>query len=340
MGTVSGEAGRLRPMNRRASMYLPSQFAETRIEALHRIVRENALGVMVRMTGAGLEADHLPFLLDADRGAQGTLVAHVARNNPVWREVDEGAAVLVVFRGAQGYVSPNWYPGKQDTHRYVPTWNYEVVHAHGTIHVHDDERFVRRVVARLTQRHEADQAVPWKMGDAPAQYLAAQLGHIVGIEIRLTRLDGKRKLNQHHEQPDREGAIRGLDAYGNHRLARAMRETALRPSEAKHAYAAIFTCAKSKYDSELREAEQAITERARSMAGFLGSEAWENSETGHRYAVYYWETLESLQQLVQHPAHVAAEQAQDRWAKEYQVTVAQVLRSYGDDGIVHPFAPR
>ncbi len=205
-------------------MYVPSQFAEPRIEELHRIVREISLGMLVRHTGSGLEAEHLPFLLDAEPDGPGTLIAHVARNNPVWREIEDGAQVLVVFRGVQGYISPNWYPGKQETHRYVPTWNYEVVHAHGTIHVRDDEKFVRGVVARLTRQHEADQPVPWKMGDAPADYLAAQLAHIVGIEIRLTRLDGKRKLNQHHRTPDREGAIQGLEAHGNHGLAQAMRD--------------------------------------------------------------------------------------------------------------------
>jgi transcriptional regulator len=207
-------------------MYLPSQFAEPRIEELHRIVRETSLGMMVRNTSTGMEADHLPFLLDTAPGEHGTLIGHVARSNPVWREVEDGATVLVVFRGVQGYISPNWYPGKQETHRYVPTWNYEVVHAHGTIHVRDDEKFVRGVVARLTRRHEADQPVPWKMGDAPADYLAMQLSNIVGIEIRLTRLDGKRKLNQHHGQADREGAIQGLEARGNHGLAQAMRDTA------------------------------------------------------------------------------------------------------------------
>ena len=214
-------------------MYLPRQFAEPRTEELHRIVRENSLGMMVRNTAAGMDADHLPFLLDAGQGGHGSLIGHVARANPVWREIEEGANVLVVFRGVQGYISPNWYPGKQETHRYVPTWNYEVVHAHGTIHVRDDEKFVRGVVAHLTRQHEAGQPLPWKMGDAPADYLADQLSHIVGIEIRLTRLDGKRKLNQHHRQPDREGAIKGLEANGNHGLAQAMRNTARPPAGKK-----------------------------------------------------------------------------------------------------------
>ena len=205
-------------------MYLPQAFNEPRIEELHRIVRENALGMLVRPAAGGFEADHLPFLLEAAPDGPGRLIAHVARANPLWREIGQGDPVLVVFRGVQGYISPNWYPGKHETHRRVPTWNYEIVHAHGTVHVHDDETFVRGVVARLTRRHEATQPEPWKMGDAPADYLAEQLGHIVGIEVRLTRLEGKRKLNQHHQAPDREGAIRGLEAAGHTGLAEAMRK--------------------------------------------------------------------------------------------------------------------
>ena len=211
-------------------MYLPQHFAEPRIEELHRIVRDHPLGMLVRRTGAGMDADHLPFQLDGGQGAHGVLLAHVARANPLWREIDDGADVLVVFRGVQGYISPNWYPGKHETHRRVPTWNYEVVHAHGTIHVRDDEKFVRGVVARLTREHEAGQPRPWQMGDAPADYLAEQLSHIVGLEIRLARLDGKRKLSQHHPQPDREGAMRGLEARGHQGLAQAMRDTAERPA--------------------------------------------------------------------------------------------------------------
>lgn len=207
-------------------MYLPPQFAETRIEELHRIVREHALGVLITNSPAGLDANHLPFMLEADQEGRGVLIAHVARANPLWREAQDGQEALVVFRGMQGYITPSWYPGKQETHRRVPTWNYEVVHAHGTLHVRDDEKFVRGVVARLTRQHEADQALPWKMGDAPADYLAEQLRHIVGIEICVERLVGKRKLNQHHERRDREGAIQGLETSGNPGLAQAMKNTA------------------------------------------------------------------------------------------------------------------
>lgn len=211
-------------------MYLPRHFAEPRAEALHRIMREHAFATLVTQTAAGFDANHLPFLFEPGEGACGVLQAHVARANPVWREVADGSPVLVIFTGAQGYITPNWYPGKQETHRRVPTWNYEVVHAHGTLHIRDDEKFVRGVVARLTRQHEASQPQPWKMGDAPADYIAEQLNHIVGIEVRVSRLEGKRKLNQHHQTPDREGAIQGLEAQGNTELAQAMKDTAM-PSE-------------------------------------------------------------------------------------------------------------
>jgi transcriptional regulator len=204
-------------------MYIPAHFAETRDAELQRTVREHPLGMLVTGGAAGLDANHVPFLLDPEPGGRGTLLAHVARANPLWREVADGDPVLVVFRGVHGYVSPSWYPGKQETHRRVPTWNYEVVHAHGAIHVRDDERFLRGLLARLTREHEAAQPQPWRMGEAPEDYLAAMLAQIVGIEIRLTRLEGKRKLNQHHEARDREGAIRGLEESGNAGLAEAMR---------------------------------------------------------------------------------------------------------------------
>ena len=208
-------------------MYLPAHFAEPRVDELHRLIQAHPLGTLVSHGADGLDANHLPFLLDTQAGDAGTLLAHVARANPLWQTLAEGAPVLVVFHGPQGYISPSWYPGKQDAHRRVPTWNYEVVHAHGTLHVHEDEKFLRRVLALLTRTHEAAEPQPWKMGDAPADYLAEQLQRIVGIEVRITRLVGKRKLNQHHELRDREGAIQALEARGQSALAEAMQRTLL-----------------------------------------------------------------------------------------------------------------
>jgi transcriptional regulator len=206
-------------------MYLPEKFAEFRPETLFRLMREHPLGMLVTHTSSGLEANHLPFILDESRGSSGTLLAHVARANPIWREVGDGDEVLVVFRGAQGYISPNWYPSKQETHRHVPTWNYEVVHAHGRIHVRDDEKFVRGVVARLTRTHEASEPRPWKMTDAPEDYMAEQLSHIVGIEIELTRVEGKRKLSQNRDARDFASTVSSLEERGREELALAMKRT-------------------------------------------------------------------------------------------------------------------
>lgn len=213
-------------------MYAPPLFAESRPEELHRIIRQHPLGMLVTHTVAGLEANHLPFVLDASPGPAGTLLAHVARANPIWTEVRDGDPVLVVFRAAQGYISPNWYPSKHETHRHVPTWNYEIVHAHGRISIHDDETFVRGMVAKLTRQSEASEPRPWKMGDAPADYLAEQLHHIIGIEIELTRVEGKRKLSQNREPRDFEGAVDALDERGYAELAAAMKRGRIVPEDA------------------------------------------------------------------------------------------------------------
>ncbi|HYF60757.1 MAG TPA: FMN-binding negative transcriptional regulator [Burkholderiaceae bacterium] len=207
-------------------MYVPTHFAMTDRDAMHRVIREHPLGMLVVQGPEGLDANHLPLELDASVGPWGRLVGHVARANPVWHEVPSGAEVLVVFRGPAGYVSPNWYPSKHETHRQVPTWNYEVVHAHGTFVAHDDPRHVRGVVARLTRTHEASEPRPWRMGDAPPDYLDAMVGAIVGIEIDIVRLVGKSKLSQNKAARDRAGAIDALRERERTELADAMRRAA------------------------------------------------------------------------------------------------------------------
>ena len=203
-------------------MYLPPHFSEPRLEELHRILREYPLGMLVTHGPAGLDANHIPFELDPERGPHGTLLAHVARANPLCTEFAGGADVMVVFRGVQGYISPNWYPSKHETHRQVPTWNYEVVHAHGRLRLVDDEKFVRGIVARLTRRHEATEPKPWRMGEAPADYLDRMLQAIVGVEIEVVRLEGKRKLSQNREARDVDGAVRALQERGQVPLSDAM----------------------------------------------------------------------------------------------------------------------
>ena len=203
-------------------MYTPAHFSIKSREALHKIIVTNPLGALVTMTPEGLDANHIPFELDPDRGV---LTAHVARANPVWQQCKDGADALVIFRGNQSYISPNWYPSKHETHRQVPTWNYEVVHVHGVLTVQDEERFVRGVVARLTRVHEASEPKPWKMTDSAPEYIDGMLKAIVGIEIAITRLEGKTKLSQNRETRDRQSAAQTLIRQGQAQLGEAMQKT-------------------------------------------------------------------------------------------------------------------
>jgi transcriptional regulator len=202
-------------------MYVPAHFSVPDNEALYRLIRENALGILVTNGGSGLDANHIPFELEPQQGQHGVLRAHVARGNPVWKDVRDGAEVMVIFRAEDAYVSPNWYPSKHEFHKQVPTWNYRVVHVHGTITIHDDEAFLRGLVGRLTLTHEASQPVPWRMDDAPKDYIAAMLKAIVGLEIHITRLVGKFKLSQNRELRDRLSLGEALKKQGDTALGQA-----------------------------------------------------------------------------------------------------------------------
>ncbi|OGB33778.1 MAG: transcriptional regulator [Burkholderiales bacterium RIFCSPHIGHO2_02_FULL_66_10] len=207
-------------------MYIPTAFEEHRPGELQRVLREHPLGALITQGPNGMDANHIPFELVESTGSHGTLRAHVARANPVWREVPaDGADVLVIFQASEAYISPNWYPSKPEHHRHVPTWNYQVVHAHGRLRVMDDERFVRGLVARLTREHEQRslQEKPWKMGDSAPEFIDDLLQAIVGIEIEVTRLVGKSKLGQNREERDRLRAAAGVEALGNAQAAEAMR---------------------------------------------------------------------------------------------------------------------
>ncbi|MGH8779546.1 FMN-binding negative transcriptional regulator [Paraburkholderia sp.] len=208
-------------------MYVPAHFEENRPEVLHALMAGQPLGALVTVGPQGLDANHVPFEFDPTRGPHGTLRAHVARANPVWQEAAAAPDALVIFQGPAAYVSPTWYPSKHETHRQVPTYNYMVVHAHGRIVVHDDESFLRGLVARLTRTHEAGEAKPWKMGDAPPDFISQMLGAIVGIEIEVTRLVGKWKLSQNKEAADRRGAANTLaarDSDAQQAVGQAMRD--------------------------------------------------------------------------------------------------------------------
>ncbi len=204
-------------------MYNPAHFALQNPADLQRVMQAHPLGMLVTAHGGALDANHIPFEFNPAVGPLGQLTGHVARANPVWQQCQGGASVMVVFRGAEGYISPNWYPSKHETHRLVPTWNYEVVHAHGRLTVMDDEAFVRGVVARLTRRHEASEPKPWKMGDSAPEFIDGLLKAIVGIQIDIERLEGKAKLSQNRETRDRLGAADTLLSQGSTRLGARMK---------------------------------------------------------------------------------------------------------------------
>ena len=200
-------------------MYVPASNAETDPSQLHALIRAHPFGTWVRHAADGLIADHVPFLLDEARGPNGTLVGHVARANPVWREFGDAPSgapdSLVIFQGAQGYVSPSWYAAKHEHGKVVPTWNYVVVQVHGKPHAIHDRDWLLRFVTRLTDVHEAARAAPWQVGDAPADYIDGLLGSIVGIEIAITRMVGKWKVSQNRSAADRRGVAAGLVTLGD-----------------------------------------------------------------------------------------------------------------------------
>jgi transcriptional regulator len=196
-------------------MYVPSQFEENRPEVLHQLIGEHPLGMLVTLDPDGLNANHIPFEFDPEPAPYGVLRAHVARSNPVWRTFSADVEALVVFQGAQAYISPAWYATKQQDGQVVPTYNYMVVHAYGAMHVIDDPVWVRGLVERLTDRHEAGRASPWKVADAPRDYIDKLLSAIVGIEIPISKLVGKWKVSQNQPQANRDGVVNGLSEIGD-----------------------------------------------------------------------------------------------------------------------------
>jgi transcriptional regulator len=209
-------------------MYLPNHFAETRVEVLHQLIAAHPLGALVVATPGGLDANHVPFEVDPEPAPFGTLRAHVARANPLWRDAPPDAEALVIFQGPSAYISPAWYPTKQETGRVVPTWNYAVVHAHGPLRFIDDRAWLRRFVEMLTNRHEAARREPWQVTDAPAEYIETQLGAIIGLEMPVRRLVGKWKTSQNRSAEDRAGVSDGLSREGDQAgqaMARLVRES-------------------------------------------------------------------------------------------------------------------
>jgi transcriptional regulator len=202
-------------------MYLPPHFQESRVETLHDLMRAHPLATVVTLSTDGLNANHIPLLLHLEPGPFGTLRGHVARSNPLVRDPVDNIETLAVFQGPQSYITPSWYPTKQEHGKVVPTWNYAVVHAHGALRVVDDAVWVRDLVETLTRQQEAHFSQPWSVSDAPQDFVDGRIGAIVGIEMVISKLVGKWKVSQNQPVQNQAGVVQGLKGLGEHGAAMA-----------------------------------------------------------------------------------------------------------------------
>jgi len=194
-------------------MYTPTHFKQDDPTVLTQHIRDHAFGLLIDADNNGIEANHVPFhLITAEDGSPGHLHCHVARNNPVWQRLRDGARVLVVFQGPDAYVSPSWYPSKAETGRVVPTWNYLAVHAEGSARIVEDPEWLKSHLHQLTDQQEAGRDASWSVDDAPAEYTDRLVQAIVGVEIRIEKLTGKLKASQNQSEQNRAGVKAGLEA--------------------------------------------------------------------------------------------------------------------------------
>ncbi len=196
-------------------MYTPKHFEQTDVAKMQHLIRSHPLATLVTLTPFGLCANHIPLIPTESENEYGVLQGHVARSNPMWHEAEVGHEVLAVFQSAEAYISPNWYATKEQTGKVVPTWNYAVVHANGIMTVHEDEEWLRTQITKMTNLREASFPVPWKVTDAPADYIEKLIGAIVGIEIVVNRLEGKWKVSQNQPIENRAGVNEGLTRRGD-----------------------------------------------------------------------------------------------------------------------------
>jgi len=207
-------------------MYLPAHFAEDRIPVLQDAIRGFGLTTLVTLTSNGLIASHLPIVLNPKPAPYGTLIGHLARPNPQAREVIGEA--LMIFQGTDGYMTPSYYATKRETGKVVPTWNYISIHAYGTLRfIHDPARKLE-IVTELTNLHESKRAKPWAVSDAPADFVQGMINGITGLELTITRLEGKWKMSQNRPASERPGIVEGLREDGRPDLADAVAEVAER----------------------------------------------------------------------------------------------------------------
>ena len=207
-------------------MYTPAHFAADP-DAVRALRARPAAANLVTMTSQGLLATLIPFVFDPTVGEHGALLGHLARNNAQWSEPPVGES-LVLIQGSAAYISPSWYASKAEHGRVVPTWNYSTAHVYGDLVVHDDPAWLDSLVRRLTDLHEAGSERPWSVDDAPERFIAGQLRAIVGVELRITRIEAKTKLSQNRSDADVDGVVAGLCARGQAEsaddVARARRE--------------------------------------------------------------------------------------------------------------------
>ncbi len=203
-------------------MHLPEHFRIDDPDECLDIVERRAAGTLVVAGANGFEASLLPWLVCRTSNGEAVLQGHVAKGNPLVDMVTDGTPALVTFDLVDGYVSPSWYPSKSEHHRVVPTWNHVSVHVHGSVRAVRDAAWLRDLVGRLTDEHEADMNEPWSVDDAPPEFVTAMLHGVVGLEVRIDRLEGKAKLSQNKSAADRAGVVRGLSAVGDDELWGAM----------------------------------------------------------------------------------------------------------------------
>jgi len=195
------------------ALYIPNSFAVPDVATCHSLIRRHPLGIIFVADGNGFAADHIPLILHPSKNDSepDRLLGHVARANPLAQKGIKAIRCLTVFQGLDHYISPNGYASKQEHGKVVPTWNYEAVHAHGTLNLIDDPAWLLGFLERLTQTHEAVQTHPWKIHDAPADYIEALLKAIIGIEIMIERYEGKLKLSQNQPESNRVSLIEYLN---------------------------------------------------------------------------------------------------------------------------------
>ncbi len=194
-------------------MYLPAPFREERPEVLREFIRRHPLGTLITRGASGLCANLIPFTLaeTADPADPIVLRCHVARANPQTADFIAGAECLVLFQGPEAYISPAWYATKAATGRVVPTWNYAMVQARGVPRLIDDPTWIRAQIEALTGEHESSRPAPWAVSDAPQSFVEGMLHAIVGVEIAVTRCEGKWKVSQNRPLEDRRGVVAGLE---------------------------------------------------------------------------------------------------------------------------------